>query len=96
MFSAGNAYNNFRVYAVSLAGKRRVALESAGGLTIHDIRADGRWLTTRDDFFREMQVLAPGQARERDLSWLDLSDPAALTRGREDAALHRRRAGASA
>ncbi|MFN7988550.1 MAG: protein kinase [Thermoanaerobaculia bacterium] len=79
MFSAGNAYNNFRVYAVSLSGKQRVALESAGGLTIHDIRADGRWLTTRDDFFREMQVLAPGQARERDLSWLDLSDPVALT-----------------
>ncbi len=79
MFSAGNAYNNFRVYAVSLAGKRRVALESAGGLTIHDIRADGRWLTTRDDFFREMQVLAPGQPRERDLSWLDLSDPTALS-----------------
>ena len=26
-----------------------------------------------------MQVLAPGQARERDLSWLDLSDPVALT-----------------
>ncbi|MBK9065213.1 MAG: serine/threonine-protein kinase [Acidobacteria bacterium] len=79
MFSAGNAYNNFRVYAVGLSGKRRVALESAGGLTIHDIRADGRWLATRDDFFREMQVLAPGQSRERDLSWLDLSDPAALS-----------------
>jgi Tol biopolymer transport system component/predicted Ser/Thr protein kinase len=79
MFSAGNAYNNFRVYAVSLAGKRRVALESAGGLTIHDIRADGRWLATRDDFFREMQVLAPGQSTERDLAWLDLSDPSALS-----------------
>jgi tRNA A-37 threonylcarbamoyl transferase component Bud32/Tol biopolymer transport system component len=79
MFSAGNAYNNFRVYAVGLSGKRRVALESAGGLTIHDIRADGRWLTTRDDFFREMPVLGPGQVRERDLSWLDLSDPVALT-----------------
>ncbi len=79
MFSAGNAYNNFRVYAVSLAGKRRVALESAGGLTIRDVRADGRWLATRDDFFREMQVLAPGETRERDLSWLDLSDPGALT-----------------
>ncbi len=79
MFSAGTAYNNFRVYAVSLSGKRRIALESAGGLTIHDIRGDGRWLTTRDDFFREMPVLAPGQARERDLSWLDLSDPRALT-----------------
>jgi Tol biopolymer transport system component len=79
MFSAGTAYNNFRVYAVSLSGKRRTALESAGGLTIHDVRADGRWLATRDDFFREMPVLAPGQARERDLSWLDLSDPAVLT-----------------
>jgi Tol biopolymer transport system component len=79
MFSAGNAYNNFRVYGVTLGGKRRIALESAGGLTIHDIRADGRWLTTRDDFFREMQVFAPGQSRERDLSWLDLSDPGALT-----------------
>ena len=79
MFSAGNAYNNFRVYAVGLSGKRRVALESAGGLTIQDVRGDGRWLSTRDDFFREMQALAPGQSHERDLAWLDLSDPAALT-----------------
>ena len=79
LFSAGNAYNNFRVFAVSLSGKRRTALESAGGLTIHDIRSDGRWLATRDDFFREMPVLAPGQPHERDLSWLDLSDPAAMS-----------------
>ena len=64
---------------MDLSGRRRIALESAGGLTIHDIRSDGRWLTTRDDFFREMPVLAPGQERERDLSWLDLSDPAALS-----------------
>ena len=60
MFSAGTAYNNFRVYAVSLSGKRRIALESAGGLTIQDVRGDGRWLATRDDHFREMPVLAPG------------------------------------
>jgi Tol biopolymer transport system component/predicted Ser/Thr protein kinase len=79
MFSAGTAYNNFRVYAVNLKGERRIALESAGGLTIQDVRGDGRWLTTRDDFFREMPVLAPGQTRERDLSWLDLSDPSAMT-----------------
>jgi hypothetical protein len=79
MFSAGTAYNNFRVYAVSLSGKRRVALESAGGLTIQDIRADGRWLATRDDHFREMPGMGPGQTRERDLSWLDLSDPAGMT-----------------
>ncbi len=80
MFSAGTAYNNFKVFAVSLSGRRRVALESAGGLTIHDIRGDGRWLATRDDFFREMPVFVRGQAHERDLSWLDLSDPVAFTR----------------
>jgi serine/threonine protein kinase/Tol biopolymer transport system component len=79
MFSAGTAYNNFRVYAVTLLGKRRIALESAGGLTIHDVRGDGHWLATRDDHFREMPGLGPGQTRERDLSWLDLSDPAGMT-----------------
>jgi Tol biopolymer transport system component len=79
LFSAGTAYNNFRVYAVDLSGRRRVALESAGGLTIQDVLRDGRWLTTRDDLMREMPVLAPRQDHERDLSWLDLSDPVALS-----------------
>jgi Tol biopolymer transport system component len=41
---------------------------------IHDVRPDGRWLATRDDMVRGMPVLLPGQAAERDLSWLDLSD----------------------
>jgi Tol biopolymer transport system component len=79
MFSAGTAYNNFKVYAVTLSGRRRVALESAGGLTIHDALADGRWLTTRDELFRKMSVLGPGATVERDLSWLDLSNPIALS-----------------
>jgi eukaryotic-like serine/threonine-protein kinase len=79
LFSAGTAYNDFSVYAVTLAGRRRTALRSAGGLTIQDVFRDGRWITTRDDFFREMPVLAPGQQRERDLSWLDLSDAAAMS-----------------
>ncbi len=79
MFSAGLAYNNFSVYAVSLAGQARIALQSAGGLTIQDVRSDGRWLVKRDDLFREMPVLVSGQDRERDLSWLDLSDPVAFS-----------------
>ncbi len=79
MFSAGTAYNNFKVYAVSLSGRRRVALESAGGLTIQDVQKDGRWIASRDDFLREMPVLASGQEQERDLSWLDLSDPVSLS-----------------
>ncbi len=79
LFSAGTAYNNFKVYAVSLSGRRRTAIESAGGLTIHDARPDGRWLATRDDFFRKMFVLAPGEKAEKELSWLDLSEPIALS-----------------
>ena len=79
LFSAGNAYNAFKVLAVTLSGRRRTALESAGGLTIHDVRPDGRWLATRDDFLQGMPVLLPGQTAERDLSWLDLSDRPVLS-----------------
>jgi hypothetical protein len=49
-------------------------MQSAGGLMIHDVRPDGRWLATRDDMARGMPALLPGQTAERDLSWLDLSD----------------------
>jgi Tol biopolymer transport system component len=79
MFSAGTAYNNFEIYAVTLDGKRRTALQSAGGLTLHDVAPDGRWIATRDDQWRETPVLAPGQDRERNLAWLDLTYTAALT-----------------
>ena len=41
--------------------------------------ADGRWIASRDDVWREMQVLGPGQDRERNLVWLELSYPVALT-----------------
>jgi Tol biopolymer transport system component len=78
-FSAGTAYNNFDIYAVTLDGKRRTALQSAGGLTLHDIAPDGRWIASRDDEWRETPVLAPGQNRERNLAWLDLSYTVGLT-----------------
>ncbi len=74
LFSAGGTLSSFKVIAVTLSGRRRTALESAGGLTIRDVRSDGRWLATRDDFFQGMPVVLPGQTAERDLSWLDLSD----------------------
>ena len=59
---------------MTLSGVRRTAIESAGGLTVRDVRADGRWLATRDDLLHGMPVLLPGQTAERHLSWLDLSD----------------------
>ena len=79
LFSAGNAYTDFTVLAVTLSGRRRTALESAGGLTIRDVRSDGRWLATREDFLQGLPVFLPGQTAERDLSWLDLSDHPVLS-----------------
>jgi hypothetical protein len=54
-------------------------VQSAGGLTLLDVAPDGRWIASRDDHWRESPVLAPGQERERNLAWLDLSRAAALT-----------------
>jgi eukaryotic-like serine/threonine-protein kinase len=79
MFSAGTAYNNFVIYAVTLAGKRRTVLQSAGGLTLLDVAPDGRLIASRDDLWREDPVLAHGQDRERNLAWLDLTYVVALT-----------------
>ena len=80
LFAAGLSYAQFMIYGVTLAGERRQSLESAGGLTIYDIAADGRWLATRDDISRSLIVRAPGAAAESNLSWLDFSSPVRLTK----------------
>jgi Tol biopolymer transport system component len=79
LFAAGNSYSAFVIYAVSLSGKRREALESAGGLTIQDVSRDGRWLVTRDDLRRSVMGLARGAKTEQDLSFLDYSEPRDLS-----------------
>ncbi len=79
MFSAGTAYNTFQIYGVTLDGRRRTALQSAGGLTLLDIAPDGRWIASRDDQWRDTPGLAPGADRERNLAWLDLTYAVALT-----------------
>jgi len=73
LFTASTAGAGQTLYGVDLSGRRRVALSSAGGLTMHDVSRSGRWLVTRDDLRGEISVLAPGASAERDLSWLDNS-----------------------
>ena len=67
------------LYAVSLAGKERLVERIAGGLTLMDISRDGRVLITRDDERYGIMARAAGESRERELSWLDYSDPGALS-----------------
>jgi serine/threonine protein kinase len=79
-FAGGLGFAQPKIYSVTLAGERRLVLESAGTLTIHDIAADGRWLVTRDDISTRMMVKAPGAVAEANLSWLDFSQPASVSK----------------
>ncbi len=79
LFSASLSGGSYVVYAVTLAGKRRLAYEAPGGLTIQDVARDGRWLATRADFRYRAMVHVAGEAGDRDLSWLNTSHARALS-----------------
>jgi Tol biopolymer transport system component len=59
--------------AVDLRGRERVVATSAGPLSLHDIAADGRALVSRDLVRAGIMTTVSGDARPRDLSWLDYS-----------------------
>ena len=73
-------FSDYKVYAVTLSGVVRQLLASAGGMTLHDVSADGRWLASRDDVSSAVWVKPPGGQQELNLSWLDSSSPRALSR----------------
>ena len=79
LYSAGVSYYDFEILGVTLDGKRRSIVQSAGGLTLLDVARDGRWLASRDDQWKEVLALAPGDSRERNLSWLELTYVTTLT-----------------
>jgi eukaryotic-like serine/threonine-protein kinase len=61
------------LYSMSLSGTVRLRSRIAGNLTLRDISREGRMLVTRDTFREEILALAPGESKERDLTWLDYS-----------------------
>ena len=79
MYSAGVAYNDLAIYASKVDGKPRSIVQSAGGLVLLDVARDGRWLASRDDQWKEILAVAPGESKERNLSWLELTYVSALT-----------------
>jgi Tol biopolymer transport system component len=54
-----------------LSGKGRELLSAPGTLTLHDVGAGGRALISRDAMRSGAIGLAPGESKERDLSWQD-------------------------
>src|SRR5580658_3249756 len=79
-FSAAQAGLQRRIYAVDLSGHLRLVYRAPGGVTLHDISADGRVLLTRDEQRAGVLGMAAGATRERDLSWLDWSLPVDISR----------------
>ncbi len=61
------------LYAVSLSGRERLLFRSPLPMAILDVAADGSVLVREHTTAMQVAGLAPGESRERDLSWLDYS-----------------------
>jgi len=72
-FSATYSGGGYDPFAVDLSGRLRRVLQSAGGLTLHDIAPDGRWIATQENARSGIAVRLAGDAAESDLSWLNSS-----------------------
>ncbi len=72
-FTADRAGAARGLYAVTLEGSVRRVLQVASNLTIHDVAPDGRVLVSHGPERAGISGQVTGEARERDLSWLDWS-----------------------
>ncbi len=68
------------LYAVSRPGVERLLARVPGGTWLLDVSRTGRALLALANIRREIAGLAPGESKERNLSWFDWSVPAALSR----------------
>lgn len=76
-FTAAKSGERRDLFAVDLHGRQRALLQIPGGITLHDISRDGRVLLTVDNERIGTMALTP--AGERDLSWLDITFPVAIS-----------------
>ena len=65
--------------AVTLDGAERLVARLLGQVTLQDVGRDGRVLITLENYGIEMRALGPSSAKERDVTWLGLSDLADLS-----------------
>ncbi len=78
-FTATRTGGDRSLYATTRSGSVRLLARVPGELTIHDVGKEGNVLMTRGNDRAGMIGLAPGAAKERDLSWLDWSVPGSLS-----------------
>ncbi|MGB7584187.1 MAG: hypothetical protein WBM11_05010, partial [Terriglobales bacterium] len=78
-FTATRTGGDRSLYAVNLSGAVRLLARVPGELTLLDVGRDGNVLLTRGNDRAGMIGMAPGETKERDLSWLDWSVPGDLS-----------------
>ena len=67
------------VRAIKLSGEARVMTRVPGGFPVQDVAPDGKVLAVLSSIRREIEGLTPGEAKPRNLSWLDWSFPTGLS-----------------
>ena len=78
-FTATRTGGDRSLYAVTLTGTIRLLARVPGELTLLDVGREGNVLLTRGNDRAGIIGLAPGDVKERDLSWLDWSSPGDLS-----------------
>lgn len=78
-FTASKSGTDRTLYATTLDGKERIVARLPGALMLLDIARDGRVLLVRATWRRELIGISAGEAKERELSWLDYTYPADLS-----------------
>ena len=78
-FTASKAGEPEALWAVRRSGEVRRLIRVPGSLELYDVSSDGRALVGHHTLVSLLQGLAPGQASEIDLSWLDSSKPSDLS-----------------
>ena len=79
-FCASQDGNALYLQATDLKGHLRLLLRVPGRLVLHDLTLDGKVLAERNSLRAYILGLAPGEARPRDLSWLDYSELSQISR----------------
>jgi eukaryotic-like serine/threonine-protein kinase len=79
-FTAGREGSENSLWAVTLEGALRQVFRAPGSLALQDLSADGRALLFVQRRRPAMFGWAPGDTKERDLTWLDYGIAGALSR----------------
>jgi Tol biopolymer transport system component len=79
LFAATASGEGRSIHAVDLRGRLRSVAALPGNARVQDISPRGQVLITNDKISAGIRGRAPGESRERDLTWLDWTVPAAIS-----------------